>query len=55
MAKVISFEKFEVLKAAGLNEREAKGVHHAPQLHSASENYVQTVTRHASPGAKRGW
>lgn len=55
MSKIISFEKFVALTAAGLDEREARGAHHAPQIHSASENFVQTVQHRAGKGAQRGY
>ncbi len=48
MTKVISFEKFSALKAAGIADEEVRSMHHAPQIHSASESFVQTVAHRAS-------
>lgn len=53
MAKVISFEKLMVLSAAGLGEREMAELHHAPQIHSASESFVQSVSHRAVRGGRR--
>ena len=55
MAKVISFEKFQTLSAIGLTEREARAMQHAPQFHSVSENFVDSMAHRAiRSGAKRG-
>lgn len=43
MTKVVSFEKFMALRAAGLSDEDVRAMHHAPQLHSASESFVQAV------------
>mgnify|MGYP000876361267 CR=1 FL=1 len=54
MSKVISFEKFVALKAAGLDVR-AQLPHAVMQLHSTDEAFEATLKRRASDGARRGY
>lgn len=56
MSKVISFDKYMALKAAGISEEETRAMHHTPQMHSASESFVQSVAnRRASKPHLRGY
>lgn len=54
MAKVISFEKFTALHNAGLSEHEIRNAD-APQLHSASDDFVRAITHRAAKGSQRGY
>lgn len=55
MSKIVSFEKFVVLKEAGLSEQQAKALHHINHLHSASESFVTAVATRATQGKKPRW
>lgn len=53
MARIISFEKFAALSAAGLSEQQIKSVKSEPQMHSASENMVQTIQHRSTKAAQQ--